>query len=81
MNLNSANYQFVVREPYQGKVFRNYQLMSNILKPKQKIEVFSEMLDGVIVADSVSREHAFTNGSRAFVKLSKKYLKIAWHKK
>ena len=80
MRLDSKNFQFVVREPYEGKVFRNYKLKNRILKPSQKIKILSEMLDGIIVADSVGIEHSFKNGSKAAVKLSKNSLNVVWHK-
>ncbi len=80
MRLDSKNFQFVVREPYEGKVFRNYKLKNGILKPQQKIKILSEMLDGIIVADSVGIEYSFKNGSKAAVKLSKNSLNVVWHK-
>lgn len=76
--LNSKNCQFVVREPYEGKVFKNYKLKYGILKRNEKIAVVSEMLDGILVADSVSTEYNFKNGSRAIVKLSDKLLNVIW---
>ena len=80
MSLGSKNFQFVVREPYEGKVFRNYKLKSGILRPNQRVKIISEMLDGIIVADSVGIEHSFKNGSKAAVKLSKNMLNVAWRK-
>ncbi|HLC60570.1 MAG TPA: NAD(+)/NADH kinase [Candidatus Nanoarchaeia archaeon] len=80
MHLDSKNFQFVVREPYEGKVFRNYKLKNGILKPNQNIKILSEMLDGIIVADSVGMEHSFKNGSKAAVKLSKNGLNVVWRK-
>ena len=80
MHLDSKNFQFVVREPYEGKVFRNYKLKNRIIKPNQKIKILSEMLDGIIVADSVGIEHSFKNGSKAAVKLSKNSLSVVWRK-
>lgn len=68
--MNSKNFQFVVREPYEGKVFKNYKMKHGILKSSQKIKVHSEMLDGVIVADSVGKEFAFRNGSKAVFRMS-----------
>lgn len=78
MPLNSKNYQLVVREPYQGKVFRNYRLKHKLLGKSGKISIISEMLDGILVADSVSREHRFKNGSRATIKMSGKHLNAIW---
>ncbi|MBI2654913.1 NAD(+)/NADH kinase [Candidatus Woesearchaeota archaeon] len=74
--LNSKNFQFVVREPYEGKVFKNYRLKRGILKKRQKLKIYSEMLDGAIVADSVGKEFAFSNGSSAVVSMSNNYLNM-----
>ena len=76
--LSSTSYQFVVREPYQGKVFKNYKLKHEILKRNQKITIVSEMLDGVLVADSVGKEHKFKNGNKAIIKMSNNHLNAIW---
>ena len=76
--LNSKNYQFVVREPYEGKVFKNYKLKYVVLNKNEKINIVSEMLDGILIADSVSREYSFKNGSKATIKLSDKHLNAVW---
>ena len=76
--LSSTSYQFVVREPYQGKVFKNYKLKHGILGKNKKIIIMSEMLDGILVADSVSKEHKFKNGSKAIIKMSNKHLNAIW---
>ena len=36
------------------------------------------MLDGILIADSVSKEYEFKNGSKATIKLSDKYLNAVW---
>jgi len=76
--LKSKNYQFVVREPYEGNVFKNYKLKYLVLNKNQKINIVSEMLDGILIADSVSKEYKFKNGSKATIKLSDKYLNAVW---
>lgn len=76
--LNSKNYQFVVREPYEGRVFKNYKLKHGILNKSQKITIASEMLDGILIADSVSREYSLKNGSKATIKLSDRHLNAVW---
>lgn len=68
--LNSKKYQFVVREPYEGRVFRGYKLKRGLLGKNQKISIISEMLDGVLVADSVSKEYILKRGSKATIRLS-----------
>ncbi len=78
--LNSKKYQFVVREPYEGKIFKSYKLEYGLLNKNQKVKVISEMLDGVLVADSVSKEYSLKNGSIATIKLSNRYLNVTWFK-
>lgn len=78
MPLDSEDFQFVVREPYQGKVFKNYRLKHGILKKSQNISIVSEMLDGIIVADSVGKEHRFKSMSRATIKISHRHLNAIW---
>lgn len=76
--LNSKNFAFVVREPYEGKVFKNYRLKCGILNKSQKVSIVSEMLDGILIADSVSKEHIFKNGSKATIKLSDGHINAIW---
>ena len=76
MPLDSKNFQFVVREPYEGKVFRKYKIKHGILRKNDRIKIISEMLDGVIVADSVGKEYGFRNYSIATITLSKKSLNL-----
>ncbi len=78
--LDSRQFQFIVREPYEGNVFGDYRLKFGLLGNNQKIIVISEMLDGIIVGDSVSREYQFKNGSKAIIKLSDNYLNAIWMK-
>ena len=76
--LNSKDCQFIVREPYEAKVFKNYKLKYGVLKKNQKVVIISEMLDGILVADSVSKEYSLKNGSKAIVKLSNSYINVIW---
>ena len=78
MHIDSESFQYVVREPYEGKVFKGYKLKHGSLSKNQKVKINSEMLDGVIVADSVGKEHRFKNGDRATIKLSKMHLNVIW---
>lgn len=76
--LNSKGYQFVVREPYEGKIFKNYKLKYGALSRSQKITIISEMLDGILIADSVGKEYKLKYGSKAIVKLSNKNINAIW---
>ena len=76
--LDSSNFQFVVREPYERKVFKDYKLKYGMLKNGQVIHFTSEMLDGIIMADSVGSEYNFKYGSKAEIKLSNRPLNAIW---
>lgn len=76
--LSSKNCQYVVREPYEAKLFKNYKLKYGTISKNQKVNIFSEMFDGVVVADSVSKEYDFKTGNKATVKPSNKYLNVVW---
>ena len=78
--LESDKFQFVVREPYEGKIFKGYNLKHGVLSKNQKVEVISHMLDGVVVADSVGREFNVKYGHRAVIRIAdkKNNLKILW---
>lgn len=78
MPLNSDGYQFVVREPYEGRIFKEYKLKHGLLGKNQKIRIASEMLDGILVADSVSKEYSLKNGRKATIRLSNKHLNAIW---
>ncbi len=78
--LDSKKFQFVVREPYEGKVFKDYRLKYGILGKNQKVTVISHMLDGIVVADSVGKEFNVKYGHKAVVKLAdkSKNLRVVW---
>lgn len=78
--LNSKNYQFIVREPYEGQIFRNYKLKYGTLTKNQKVTIISEMLDGILIADSVGKEYRLRNGSTAIIRLSSTCLNTIWLK-
>lgn len=80
--LNSSKFQFVVREPYEGKVFKNYKLKYGILEKNKKVTIVSHMLDGIVVADSVGKEFNVKYGHKAVVKLAdeSRNLRVIWFK-
>src|SRR3989344_4138810 len=76
--IDSSGFQFVVREPYEGKVFRNYRLVYGKLNKTDSITIKSEMRSGILIADSVGKEHSFGNGRKAVIKMSKSRLRSIW---
>ena len=76
--LNSKKFLFVVREPYEGNVFKGYKLKEGLLEKSQKISIISEMLDGILIADSVGMEYKLKCGSKVSVGLSDKSINAVW---
>ena len=76
--LDSKDYQFIIREPYEGEIFKNYNLKCGVLNKGQSVIIKSEMLDGILVADSVSKEYSLKNGSKVIIKLSNNHLNVVW---
>lgn len=76
--LSSKMYQFVVREPYERRIFKGYRLKQGILGKNQKLDVFSEMLDGILIADSVGKEYRLKHGDNVTIRMSSKPLNVVW---
>lgn len=55
---------FVVREPYQHKLFADYKIMQGKLKTGERITFISRMKKAILVADSLGREFTLRNGDR-----------------
>ncbi len=72
--LESAKFQYMVREPYHGKASAKCSLINGILNKDEKIGIVFELGNGVLIADSLSKEHKFKAGQRVTIKMSKKPL-------
>lgn len=70
------NFAYSVREPYERKILSNYKLRGGILEPKSEIKIKSEMEDGILVADSLSKEYAFKYGDSITIGISDKFLSV-----
>lgn len=69
--LNSDKFEYLVREPYCRKVSAKCNLINGILNKNEKIEVIFEVGNGVLIVDSLSKEHSFKAGQRIMIKMSK----------
>lgn len=56
IHIPQGSFAYVVREPYENKVFSDYHLKKGILKKGRRLAVISKMKDGVVVADSLGEE-------------------------
>ena len=74
--LNSGKFEYLVREPYCGRVSARCGLANGILNKNEKLEVVFESSKGVLIADSLGNEHKFKAGQKVMVKISKNLLYI-----
>ena len=71
LSLNSYKFEYLVREPYCGKISAKCTLVNNVLNKNEKIEIIFEVENGILIADSLSKEHKFKAGQKVTVKISK----------
>jgi NAD+ kinase len=75
--LDAKKAQFVVREIYGGKLTGS-RLLKGTLSPGDSVEITSEMPDGIVIADSVGKEHHFPFGKKVRIELAKNPLCSYW---
>jgi NAD+ kinase len=73
--INSKKYQYIVREPYFGRLTKP-QLLKGILNPKQTIKIRSHIHEGIAVVDSQPDEYMFCDNDIIEIKVSKKPLRM-----
>lgn len=62
MTLLSKKYQYVVREPYQGKL-HSHKLLKGIISGKDILVINAQMNHGIISIDALSEDFEFKKGS------------------
>jgi NAD+ kinase len=72
--LSSDKFEYLVREPYCGRVSAKCDLINNILDKNEKIEIEFEVGNGILIVDSLSKEYKFKARQKVMVKMSKKPL-------
>jgi len=72
--LNSDKFEYMVREPYCGRISAKCGLVNGILDKDEKIIVEFELGDGILIADSLSVEHTFKAKEEVTVKMSNNLL-------
>lgn len=75
MPLGSKRFQYVVRDPYAGKILQP-KLVKGILAGDATIKIISRMDKGIVDYDSTSKEFPFRQGSVLEIKKSKKDLSM-----
>jgi len=79
IHLLPKHFAYIVREPYEGKVFSNYALKKGVLKERERISFISKMKGAVLVADSLAKEYPLKADDTVEVTLSKKTIKVIGH--
>lgn len=72
--LGSNKFEYLVREPYYGRTCAKCDLFNGILNQNEKIEIVFEVGNGILIADSLSKEHKFGTGETVIIRMSKKPL-------
>jgi NAD+ kinase len=72
--LHSDNFEYMVREPYCGRITAKCGLVSGILPKDERVVVEFEAGKGILIADSLSMEHRFNAKDKVVVKMSEKPL-------
>ena len=76
MPLASNRFQYVVREPFHGRLLKEYKLKKRILNKNQKIIIIPEMYDSILVADSGSKEYPLKINSKVEISMGDKKLRV-----
>lgn len=72
--LSSDKFEYLVREPYCGKISARCSMVKGILNKNEKIEAEFEVGNGILIADSLSEEYRFGAGQKVTVKMSNRPL-------
>jgi NAD kinase len=74
--LESDKFQYLVREPFEGRLTGKYSYTKALLTRQQRVLITSEMKNGIIVVDSNSKEYAFSTGSVLSIRPSRLNLNV-----
>lgn len=74
MPLRAQKYQYVIREPYEGRLHHHYHTQE-ILTAHESITIRSLTPEAIVVIDSLSREYSFPLGSTITINVASSPLK------
>jgi len=74
--IESDKYQYLVREPFQGRLTAKYTLIKGLLANNQQITLTSEMKNGIVIVDSNSKEYSFTTKSVLTIRTTKRHIHL-----
>lgn len=78
LNILARKFEYVVREPYKGKINGNYKLKKGVLKEGHTIKIISDMSKGFLIADSLGTEHFFKKNDKIKIMVSEKDLHVVF---
>tara|TARA_Y100000310_G_scaffold91966_1_gene89504 strand:- start:3711 stop:4487 length:777 start_codon:yes stop_codon:yes gene_type:complete len=68
-------YSYIVREPFEHKIYSGYKYNHGTMEKGEVIKLKSQMEKGILVADSVSKEHKVKYDDIVTIGISDKYVK------
>ena len=78
LKLEAKKFEYVVREPYEGRLSGKYKLKRGVLGESRKITITSDMNKGLLVVDSLGREYAFNKKDKVKVGFSDKDFNVVF---
>ena len=78
LKITARKFEYLIREPYKGRVNGKYKLKKGVLKKGKKIIITSDMSKGFLVADSLGKEYFFNKKDRIKIYISDKDLSVVF---
>ena len=72
--LSANKFEYLVREPYCGRVSAKCSLVNGILNENEEIIAEFEVGNGILIADSLSMEYKFKAGQKITVKIGRAHV-------
>ena len=76
--IDSSGFQYIVREPYTGRLVKGYSLLGGLLGKHDSISIISYKSNAVLIADSLGAGHKITKGSVVKISPSKQNLNMVY---
>jgi len=73
----SDKFQFIVREPYECKLTKDYKLTKAVLEKNKTIRIVSKT-PGILVIDSIGPEFKLSEGDKVRINVSKDWLNYVY---
>jgi NAD+ kinase len=73
--VTSKKFAYLVREPYLGRL-SNAKHLQKVLNSRATVRIKSDIHEGILVVDGVSKEYEFCSGDRLLIRMSNKPLNV-----